>query len=162
MNERERLQRLEEAVRAAVADRGPTPAEERLAAQAAAAKRSTGLVVMLLLVWVALGFVWITRPAWVFGPKPRAAAAPAVEEAEVRYALYLMRARVDAYVRQQGRAPSSLQHVGRVERGVTLRGTTGGYVLEGRRGATLLQLTSTMNADSFLGGSLDLLQRQRP
>jgi hypothetical protein len=79
----------------------------------------------------------------------------------VRYALYLMRGRVEQFRRTQGHLPASLANVGRVERGVTLHPTLGGYVLEGRRGATLLTLNSGMNADSFLGNALDVLERAR-
>src|SRR5690606_32530471 len=127
MEEYERRRLLEEAVRAAVTERQQTPAEARMAAKAAAANRQTGLVVLLLVVWGLLAWVWIARPEWAFGPKARPPASQAVEEAEVRYALYLMRGRVEQFRRAQGYLPATLANVGRVERGVTLHPAPGGY-----------------------------------
>ena len=98
-----------------------------------------------------LGWLWIARPAAVFAPDLTAPLTPAAAEARSRFALYLERARVDAYRQSNGRLPSSLEQAGPVEDSVTLRITDGGYVLESRASGALMQLTDQMNSDSFLG-----------
>ena len=109
-----------------------------------------------------LGWLWIARPAAVFAPDPAAPLTPAAAEARTRFALYLERARVDAYRQSNGRLPTSLEQAGSVEEDVTFRVTDGGgYVLESRASGTLLQLTDRMNSDSFLGTAAVAPPRQR-
>jgi hypothetical protein len=158
MDERDRLRQLEDAVREAVKERTPTPAEQRMSARAASANRRTGLVLLLVVTWVLLGWFWLVRPEWAFGARTTPAASAEVEEARLRFALYLMRGRVEAYRVERGRLPANLAHVGRVEDGVTMRPMLQGYELVGQQGTFTLRLTSAMNPDSFLGGSLDVLQ----
>ncbi|MBL0177981.1 MAG: hypothetical protein IPP98_02500 [Gemmatimonadetes bacterium] len=98
-----------------------------------------------------LGWLWTARPAAIFAPELTAPLTPAAAEARSRFALYLERARVDAYRRSVGRLPSSLEQAGPVEDSVTFRITDGGYVLERRASGALMQLTDQMNSDSFLG-----------
>lgn len=158
MDERERLRQLEEAVREAVKERTPTPAEARISARAASANRKTTLVVVLVGTWILLGWFWMARPEWAFGRRPPPPPSAELAEARMRFALYLMKGRIDAYRSQRGRLPADLTDVGRVEAGVAMRPTLQGYELVGQVGQTTLRLASTMNADSFLGRSLDLLQ----
>jgi hypothetical protein len=100
-----------------------------------------------VLVWL-----WVARPAAIFAPEPAAPLTPAAAAARGRFALYLERARIDAYFHANGRLPRSLAEAGPVEDSVTFRVIQGGgYVLERRASGVLLQLTDRMNSDSFLG-----------
>ena len=156
MDERERSQKLEEAVRDAVASRkddAPVVACDR-----SRGRRQGVLVAILMLTWAAIAYIWLARPAFVFGPTAVAVQPPAVREASLRFALYLERRRIDAYTAANGRLPASLADAGPVESGVTFERNDAGYVLVGHRDDLTLTLTSAMNADSFLGSSLDHLQ----
>lgn len=120
-------------------------------------------VLFSLLVWVFIAWIWSTRPAFLFGELERTASSPAVDDATLRFALYLQRGRVEAYMRRTGKSPASLSATGTVEDGIAFVRTSDGYHLVGRRGAIELQLDRRMDADSFLGNSLHVLrQSNRP
>lgn len=160
MEDPQRWERLEAAVRDAVETRSKSPAELRSAARGARGERSTRtLVLVLLLLWAVIGWIWSTKPGFIFGVAAPEAQAPAVEEATLRFALFLERGRVGAYVRRHGQVPAALGSSGAVEDGVTLVRTSDGFVLVGQRGDIQLRLNDKMDADSFLGGSLEVLRQ---
>jgi hypothetical protein len=155
--DQERWDQLEAAVRDVVAS---TPEPPRGASRTPQSDRASRrpLVLVLMLVWSLIGWIWSTKPAFLFGAQRVVMESPAVEEATLRFALYLQRNRVDAFVRRNGQLPNALAAAGPTEAGVTLIRTSDGYELLGERGATRLRLGSRMSADSFLGGSLELLR----
>ena len=157
MQDQERLSHLEAAVRDAMQGQGHASGPRRQVSRPATSQRT--LILVLLLVWSVIGWIWSSRPAFVFGEPATVAPSVEVEEATLRFALYLERSRVDAYVQRQGQLPPSLDAAGAVEEGVSMLRTSDGYELLGRRGASELRLSSAMRADSFLGNSLDVLRR---
>ncbi len=139
-------------------------ATERKAASAAAKKREDRQLPMVLLLAALAGILawaWIARPAAIFGGPPAPIVlSPDRAEAQARYALFLERARVDAYRRAHGRNPERLADAGPVEDGVTYTISEQGFVLERTANGKVLRLDHATSPNSFLGGSLDILQRR--
>ncbi len=158
MDEAERRQKLEEALREAIQPREASPAEFRARARATRRDRSPFLAAAMVLSWIGLGWFWIAKPAFFFGPKPSPAIPPGKEEASLRFAIYLERGRVDEYVERHARLPESLAETGDVEDSVAYQRAGGGYVLTGRYGPLQLRLSSAEDADSFLGRSIQQLR----
>ena len=159
-NRREQLTSAVHAVLESKRDEASQAREDRIAAERRA-ERQPALAVVLVIGWVLLGWLWITKPPAIFGAKPLAERSPALAEASMRYALYLQRTQVEDHRRQSGRLPSTLAAMDHVESGVTYGLIGGGYVLEGFANGSLLRLTNSMAADSFLGSSVNLLRRQK-
>jgi hypothetical protein len=121
----------------------------------AQAKYQPGLLLFIVAAWGFIGYAWVARPAFVFGGAPSADLSASQREAKMRYAIYLQRARVDAYRATTGRLPESLRDVGAVEAGVQYERTTeASYEVSGSVDGTVLRLTDRMSADSFLGDAL--------
>lgn len=159
MNDWERRQRLQEALRDAVQDRTPTPAEARTGRRRTRERNPAQTVMMLLAAWAFIAWAWMARPAFLFGPGAPPPPPPEVAEASLRFAMFLEYRRVKAFEVARGRLPTSLGETGPVEADVSYRRVPGGFVISGARGPIALTLTSRMNADSFLGQSLEILQR---
>jgi hypothetical protein len=158
MQERERWDQLEAAVRDAVESQHRAPPDGRRG-QRTDLRAHRPMLLLVLLLWTMIAWIWSTRPAFLFGEQVMAHVSPETEQATVRFALFLERSRVDAYVRRTGQLPANLEATGPVEAGVSMVRTSDGYELFGERGSTQLRLSSAMNADSFLGNSLDVLRR---
>ncbi len=139
-------------------------AMERKAAIAAAKhreQRQAPMVLLLAVLSATLAWAWIARPAAIFGSPPAPAVlTPARAEAQARYALFLERARVDAYRQVHGRNPAQLADAGPVEDDVTYTISGQGFVLERPVNGKVLRMDHATRPDSFLGGSLDILHRQ--
>ncbi len=137
---------------------------ERRAAQVAHRERSqrqTPLLLLLVALMGTLAWIWIARPASVFGaPSAPVVLTPERAQARARYALFLQRARVEAYRAENGRYPAVLRDAGPVEDGVSYSASSKGFVLEHTVNGKILRLDHAMRADSFLGGSLDVLRRR--
>jgi hypothetical protein len=157
-NRRQSRQDVAEAIQAAVAAREAEEALERPSDRAQRSRQPALIVVMVLAV-AAIGYIWIARPSFVFGPAP-VPPSRAEAEASLRFALYLERRRVEQYVASRGRLPATLADAGPLERGIRYERRDNQFTLTGERDGLTLTLTSAMRADSFLGGSLDLLQRR--
>ena len=156
--EQQRWEQLEAAVRDAVeSQQGQTSGHRGRRAAPTTAHRP--LILLMMLIWALIAWIWSTKPAFLFGAAPVVVQSPEVEEASLRFALYLERGRIERHVRQTGQMPASLEAAGAVESGVSLVRTSDGYELLGNRGGVQLRMSSAMNADSFLGGSLDVLRR---
>ncbi|MES2306016.1 MAG: hypothetical protein V4558_10925 [Gemmatimonadota bacterium] len=116
------------------------------------AKYQPGLLLFIVAAWAFIGYVWIARPAFLFEQQPAAALTPVQREARLRYAIYLQRARIDAFKAQNGRLPESLRETGPVESGVQYERTAdNGYDIFGASDGTVLRLSDRMSVDSFLG-----------
>lgn len=115
------------------------------------------MVLFLLLGWTFLAWAWLARPSAVF--VSGVAQTAEQEEADLRYALYLQASRIREFVDEHDRLPTDLGEAGDVEEGITwvVAGTE--WSLSGRSGPHLLELTSLMSTDSFLGNSLERLRR---
>ncbi|MBL0177983.1 MAG: hypothetical protein IPP98_02510 [Gemmatimonadetes bacterium] len=131
--------------------------EKRLSPRSA---RRRKLLPFLAIAWIGLAWAWIARPAVIFGPEQPRRQTATERDALARNALYLQRARVEQFRADSGRLPEVLGEAGEVEEGVTYIRTPPDFVLVTRAGeAQSLQLTSRMNADSFLGDALGRLPR---
>jgi hypothetical protein len=156
--EQQRWEQLEAAVRDAVeSQQGSSSGGRRRPGAATPTQRPT--ILFLVLIWAVIAWIWSTKPAFLFGATPVIVRPPEVEEASLRFALYLERGRLDRHVRQTGSVPATLDAAGPVEEGVSMVRTSDGYELLGNRGGVNLRMSSAMNADSFLGESLDVLRR---
>jgi len=157
---------LEEALRDVVADQAATAESARatrVARRIRSRTKSPALLIVAVLAWGALAWLWIARPAVIFGSDVSAVAMTAdQQDAHVRYGLYLQRARVERFREQEGRLPTTLAESGPVEAGVAFATTSDGYVLDAKAGAGMLRLTERMNADSFLGDAVARLPRRTP
>ena len=113
----------------------------------------------MVLIWAIIAWIWSTRPAFLFGSNAPVEQSAEIEEASLRFALYLERGRIERHVRTTGQFPARLEDAGAVEEGVSMVRTSDGYELLGNRRGAQLRMSSAMNADSFLGTSLDVLRR---
>ncbi len=151
---------LRDAVRG-VMDSKRQEATDHKAAIAAAKQREhrqAPMLVVLIALTGTLAWAWIARPAAIFGEPPGPAVlSPARAEAQARYALFLSRARIDAYRRAHGRNPSQLADAAPVEDGVSYTVSGQGFVVERTVNGRVLRLDHAARPDSFLGGSLDIL-----
>lgn len=131
------------------------------AAEALAARRRGRLVTCAIAGWCVLGALWILRPAQVFSPTEALAAAPVLDEAGLRYAMFLQAGRIEEFVEAHHRLPSSLGEAGEVEEGLQWqRLGSAGWVLVGAEAGRTLRLTDQMSVDSFLGKSLATIRRR--
>lgn len=132
---------------------------QALRQQQALQRRQRRLVVIMIGGWVVLGWLWIAKPAVVFDPLNLSADTSAdVIEAQMRYALYLQASRVVDFAVEQGRVPANLDETGAVEEGLEYLPDSAAWTLRGTVGGQVLELTSRMSADSFLGNSLERLR----
>lgn len=153
---------LKGAVREVLEERRDAAAAERAArlAKQRREQRQAPLVLFLLLGWGFLAWAWVAKPTLIFGEPERPRRSSAYEEAKLRHALYLERARIDEYRSREGRLPDSLAEAGPVEDGVRYDRTADGYELSGGAGAAALKLTHAMAADSFLGDAIAVLRKE--
>ncbi len=121
-------------------------------------QRLTILVGIALLAWL-----WITRPAWVFGPRPPSYTA-AEAQAAARYGIVLQQYRIEQYRRRHGSLPTTLTSLG-PSVGVAVDfaplGSTD-YRLSATVDSVTVVFVSGMAVDSFLGNSLAILQQRTP
>jgi hypothetical protein len=154
--DQERQRELEAAIRDAVEAQ---KAAARTQAPLRKAKRNNkALLGVLLLTWAGIAWLWIARPAWVFQPDGQPPLSAEQEEAALRFAMYLQRGRVEAYRQRHGVWPGSVADLDQREEGVDFELEGSGYLLTGRRAGNYLVLRSGMNADSFLGNSINILR----
>lgn len=133
----------------------------RLRREEARRRRQRPLLVCAIGGWIALAWLWTARPAMIFDPLGARAPTldPATAEASLRYGLYLQASRIHEFQAEHGRLPTTLDEAGHVEEGVTWQGAGTEWTLRGRVGDLVLQLTSRMAVDSFLGSALEQLRR---
>jgi hypothetical protein len=160
MQEPDTRQELADALQAVVDERNAgTQSTGRVPTRPPAAQHKllgVGAAGAVLLAWL-----WIARPAAVFDPAGEAFLSADQREAIARYALYLERARVDAFVADSGHLPPRLADAGEVEADVVYRTDGANFALEFKKGAILLRLDNRMNADSFLGDALVRIPRPK-
>ncbi|MEO5825617.1 MAG: hypothetical protein ABIR59_06995 [Gemmatimonadales bacterium] len=159
----DRQDELRTAVRNVIDSNRQEATARKAAVQAAKQReqRQAPMVLLLAALSATLAWAWIARPAAIFGGPPAPAVlSPERAEAQARYALFLERARVDVFRRSHGRYPAKLADAGPVEEGVTYTISGQGFVLERSVNGGVLRLDHAARPESFLGGSLDILQRR--
>lgn len=111
----------------------------------------------LVLLAILTGWLFGTRPEWVFAP-PLAAESPEVTAASMRLALVRERQRVERYREQHGRLPATLAEAGGSLPNIEMAASPdGSYLLRAVEGATALELHSTESVEAFLGNSLQVI-----
>jgi hypothetical protein len=161
MDDQERQQALEDAVRDAVATHAHRL--EAPPAAAAPARREAPLIACILVGWAVIGWIWLAEPAMIFGPKASVEATAAEREARLRFGMYLQHQEIVAFTQDSGRLPHSLAEL-EIDPadGVRLEfDQQGRWALVGSEGELTLRLTEAMSADSFLGTSLATLEGSR-
>ncbi|HUG28213.1 MAG TPA: hypothetical protein VMK53_07940 [Gemmatimonadales bacterium] len=111
----------------------------------------------LVLLAVLAGWLFGTRPEWVFIP-PVAAEAPEMTAASMRLALVRERQRVERYREQNGRLPVTLAEAGSTIPTIEIAASPdGSYLLRAVEGGTALELHSSEDVERFLGNSLQVI-----
>lgn len=111
----------------------------------------------LVLLAVLAGWLFGTRPEWVFTP-PLAAEAPEVTAASMRLSLVRERQRVERYREQHGRLPATLAEAGGLLPNIEIAASPdGSYLLRAVEGATAVELHSSEDVETFLGNSLQVI-----
>ena len=117
------------------------------------------LMTMILIPLTALAaYVWFGRPELIWGPgvKPLPVAQA---EAGLRWSMYLLAHRVEAYYRAHGEYPSSLRDVGDSVPGVAYFGMDSVFELRAMENGKPVILRSDRDVDEFLGPSPLIIQR---
>ena len=114
-------------------------------------RRSRVWHVLLVLGVLANAYLWIGQPAWLgLG----GSGTPTVEEEEgmLRYRMYVEARRIDAFQREHGEPPESLEALGSSTEGLHYRRTgPDGWELMGEEGRASLVLHSAQPLDDFIG-----------
>lgn len=162
MDQVERNERLESAVREAVDDQIERDRADRAQSPPRGKRQQGGLIVLLLLSWAAIGWIWSTRPAFIFGPEAGGLSAER-QEASLRFGMVLEQARAREFKERTGRWPASLVELGDevAADGVVGMPSGAGFLITGAAGDVHLELTDRMDSDSFLGESLEILRTDR-
>ena len=115
------------------------------------------LIFAFLLVTASI-FVWVAQPT---APAEEISPPSAViQEASLRFAMYLKRARIEEYRQLNGRFPVSMDDADGIGYRLITDRT---YELSGTAGGVTLLLKSSESPDAFLGTSTEtLLRRRRP
>jgi hypothetical protein len=116
-------------------------------------------VVTLAIGWALLAWLWLARPAWVFGPDGPPPLTEMQRDAAMRVSLWLERGQIEEYVGQHGRLPGNLEDAGPVEEEVSWIRQDGGFLLRMTLDGDTMVLSDRMDADSFLGNAIDILRR---
>ncbi|HEU5219850.1 MAG TPA: hypothetical protein VFU23_14415 [Gemmatimonadales bacterium] len=108
-------------------------------------------IVLCVVAWGALAYIWIGRPAWLFGGDPAASPSRAEKETRIRFGLYLERERVLDYRASHHRLPGSLEEAGDVETGVDYAVTSDStFVVSAMLRDSLITLNESQSADELL------------
>jgi hypothetical protein len=139
-------------------------ADERRAqmeAERAARSRLSPVVALgCALILVALAYVAVERPTWLF-PKPLVPESPEVQEASLRIGMASVAQRVEKFRDTRDRLPRSLAETGGALQGITYeRSDSLTYTIHGARGQLSLVLRSTDSLKTFLGSSFEVIARR--
>jgi hypothetical protein len=112
----------------------------------------------VLVLAVALNaWVWIDRPAWLVGDSP-APAPEARQEQALRLQMYVQGQQIEAFRREYGEPPETLEDAGRPMAGMRYqRAGTRSWELLGESGRLRIILRGSQNMEEFLGSYEDLL-----
>lgn len=108
---------------------------------------------VLLLAIVGNAYLWLARPAWVFGGSEAGAGTVDVE-GRLRYQVYMQAARIEAYRRAQGQLPGTQDELGGVPEGIRyVRTGPESWELTGESGDVRVTYRSSDAMEDFLQGT---------
>jgi hypothetical protein len=103
-------------------------------------------------------YSWIARPTFIWGPSERSVSA-ARQDADIRFAMYLLAQRVESYRGTEGPYPATLDALGEQLEGVSYRVISDSvFELRAERDGKPLVFRSNENVDAFLGNSPSVIQ----
>jgi len=106
--------------------------------------------------WLALLYIWLGRPAWLFTPERATRVVDA--EASLRFAIYLQRERVVQFYRGNGHLPANLDQTVLVEKGLSYQPLQDSvFVLRGREAGLALGYRSNQPIHAFMGDTFQRL-----
>lgn len=103
-------------------------------------------------------YSWVARPEFLWGPK--SGPLPAVQqEANVRFAMFLLAQRIQAYRAAQGHYPATLGELGETVPGVTYSlGNDGVFQIRASENGKAIEYRSDQSLNAFLGNSFNVIQ----
>ena len=102
-------------------------------------------------------YALLTRPAWLQTPPPPPD-TPAIQEANLRIVMYTQAMRVERFVTEHSRLPTTLAEANAAAAGTRIEPLDhNAFVLHGTTGAVELTLRSTDVLRDFLGNSFEVL-----
>jgi hypothetical protein len=122
------------------------------------------LIAATLLCIPLLGFCiysWVARPEFIWGPSEMTV-APDRQEANVRFGMYLLAQRVEAYRKSEGVYPSLLDAIGESLEGVSYAMVSESvFELRASENGKAIVFRSNEPVDVFLGASPVIIQQRR-
>jgi hypothetical protein len=103
-------------------------------------------------------YSWVARPEFLWGPKA-GPLPPVQQDANTRFAMFLLAQRIRSYRAAQGHYPASLEELGETVPGVVYSlGTDGVFQLTASENGKRISYRSDQPANVFLGNSFNVIQ----
>lgn len=119
--------------------------------------RTIGLALLCIPMLAFAAYAWIARPEFLWGPGVRPL-APAQEEAGIRFSMFLLAQRIQAFYEKNGRYPSSLSEVEDSVANVRYVSMDSVFELRAGLNGKPIILRSDRSMDDFLGQSTLVIQ----
>ena len=124
--------------------------------------RGRGAVAFLSLTVLALcAYSALARPVAIWGPSPQSIPA-ARQEADVRFAMFLVATRLDAYRAAEGEYPESLSLIDVFGNDLEYASTERSFELRGRVAGRPIVLRSAESRSAFLGSAPAVIRGHAP
>lgn len=134
------------------------------AARPVVIKRSRARTITTALLCAALlalcAWSLIARPEFIWGPRQVAAIPAERAEASVRFAMYLMARRAEAYHAREGEYPATAQEISADTSLAYTRLDASRFQITARVGGKQLVLSSADDPSKFVGNSAQLIQQR--
>lgn len=134
-------------------------AQREITAPKTLKKSRAGLIMAIVLCIPLLGasaYSWIARPAAIWGQG--VTETPAREEANIRFAMYLVAERLESYRQAEGTYPTSLAAIGQTDSLASYQVTSDStFELRSRAAGREIVFRSTEPVEVFLGNSMAIV-----
>lgn len=118
-------------------------------------------VVLCVALLGASAYSWIAKPEFIWGAS--ATVSPHRQDAEMRFGMFLLAQRLEAFRAQTGHYPAALGDIGESVEGLSYRLVTDSvFELQALTDTGSLVMRSDQPMDVFLGNSVQLIQRGTP
>lgn len=103
-------------------------------------------------------YSWVARPEFLWGPKA-GPLPPARQDANTRFAMFMLAQRIKSYRATQGHYPATLEELGETLPGVVYSlGADGVFQLTASENGKSIMYRSDQPTNAFLGNSFDVIQ----